>query len=335
MKKIWLSILMSALVACSDESAFVGLESENDMPVGRLSVNVIREDTESKSLTECHEVLDTEKAEHKVEVFVFDKTSGALGATKTLNSVSEDCTFSLPVGQKVIYVVVNGPDLSSVTTLDGMRRVAEDFYGRDIDRDGFVMMGYEECDLSAECAAEPVVVVKRLVSRIVLQRITSNIPAQYGKLKVDCVFLGNANTRMTLGGEVSEMMNLSGCDKIASKPIGKDGNLGSYDGYLFRASGVEIPVGASDYLKYYLYCHPNSSTKYTCLYLLTTIGDKQYYYRVPFYNGLKSNATYSVDVEIVNLGAQRPPDGDIQKGEIVADIKIDGWDQGDNYSVMF
>ena len=27
MKKIWLSILMSALVACSDESAFVGLES--------------------------------------------------------------------------------------------------------------------------------------------------------------------------------------------------------------------------------------------------------------------------------------------------------------------
>jgi hypothetical protein len=84
-----------------------------------------------------------------------------------------------------------------------------------------------------------------------------------------------------------------------------------------------------------MYSQPNKSDKFTCLYLLVTIGGAQYYYRVPLHYGLSSNVTYSVDVDIINLGSELPPDGTAQKGDISAVIKVMDWAQGEEYDIKF
>lgn len=104
---------------------------------------------------------------------------------------------------------------------------------------------------------------------------------------------------------------------------------------MFRQIGKDVAVGDSSEDLIHMYCQPNSSSKFTNLYLLTTIGRNQYYYRIPLYNGLKSNTTYSVEATITNLGAPLPPDGDIQKGEIEAEVFVSGWDYGEKYIVEF
>jgi hypothetical protein len=45
--------------------------------------------------------------------------------------------------------------------------------------------------------------------------------------------------------------------------------------------------------------------------------------------------TYSVDVDIINLGSELPPDGTVQKGDISAVIKVMDWAQGEEYDIKF
>jgi hypothetical protein len=97
----------------------------------------------------------------------------------------------------------------------------------------------------------------------------------------------------------------------------------------------DIAVGESLTEKYHMYCHPNQTQDYTCLYVLTTIGGIQYYYRVPLDQGLSANTTCSVDLKITNLGSLTPPDGDLQKGEIQAVVTIEGWAAGNDYVAEF
>ena len=58
-------------------------------------------------------------------------------------------------------------------------------------------------------------------------------------------------------------------------------------------------------------------------------------FNVPLKNGVQANKTYSLELEIVNLGANLPPDGDLQKGEIRAVINMVDWESGENYTVEF
>ena len=198
------------------------------------------------------------------------------------------------------------------------------------------MFGSGNCTVEEGEIAEPVISVKRLVSRVVLRSIVNKVPKQYGSMTVNCVYLSNANTKQSLSGTVSGTVNPNGYeDSSKTKPIGKNGITGSCPGYLYRAVNKTVAVGASHTDKYHMYCQPSSSGTITCVYLLATIGGSQYYYRVPLQNGIQANKTYSIDVEIVNLGAALPPDGDIQKGEIKATVNVSGWDAGDSYVVEF
>ena len=200
---------------------------------------------------------------------------------------------------------------------------------------GLTLMGMAECVVNPGDENEvETIPVRWLVSRVVLSGVTCNIPKQHGGMTVDCVFLGNANTRQYFYGEVDGMVNVDGLASDYS-PIGKGGVTGSFGSYLYRKVGKTVECDETHSEKYYMYCQPNSGNKHTCLYLLATIGGCQYYYRVPLTNGLKANTTCTVDLKVTNLGSSEPPTGDMQKGDIKALISFEDWISGNRYVEEF
>lgn len=333
MKRMFVLALAAVTLACNKNISLVVDDVETAL--GELSVTMQMEAVMSKSIEDEYALLDGEKVVNSVSVLVFDKKSTCLAAAMTVRSITEKCTMSLPEGEKTVYVVVNHPDVSSVTEIADVQNLADDLTVTSLRSDGLMMIGTADCIVLAGKTAEAYVALKRLVSRVVLQKVTCSLPSQYKDMRLDCVFLGNANTKQDFCGISSVMQNRKGYFGNPSYPIGKGTTVGACPEYFYRAAGEVIVNGDSSKDKYYLYCQPDSSEDVTCMYLLMTIGTEQFYYIVPLYNGLRSNHTYSVDVEIVNLGSDLPPDGETGKGELKAFVEFRPWDAGDSYDVIF
>lgn len=335
MRKIACFFAVALCVACNYDVCDGSGEDLAGKSSGELSIKIEYE-TLTKSMTDYTEALEEENVIEDITVLVFDKSTGKLNASKEISRVDDRCVFSITTGEKVVYAVANAPDLSTVLTLTQLKQVVDDMSQSDYFTDGFVMVGNEDCMVRVGEVSEPVIMLKRLVARVVLCQVKNSMASQYGPVSIDCVYLGNANTVQTLGGSPSVTVNVNGyMDATKNRPIGKNNNQGACPEYMFRQVGVSVANGSSNTDKYYMYSHPNGNGAKTCLYLLATVGGDQYYYRVPLHNGLQANKTYSVDVEIVNLGAVEPPDGDFQKGEIKAFVNVSGWDAGDSYVVEF
>ena len=339
MKKLACVVSILLCVGCNVYDSIQDQVRVEDVKNGTLSVSVEYESLATKSTldyTEYTKELDEEKFVRDVTVLVFDKSSGKLNACKKVYSAYDQVSFTVTEGEKTVYALVNGPDLGSVKNIEQMLQQIDDLSSSEIGSDGLAMIGSSDCVVSADKVAKPIVVVRRLVARVVLKKVTNKLPQQYGQMTLDCVYLGNANLIQTLAGEVSGMVNPDGYeDDEKTRPIGKDGAVGACPAYIYRASGAEVASGASSSVKYHMYCQPNKSQTVTCMYLLVTIDGSQYYYRVPLYNGLTANTTHSVELEITNLGSPLPPVDDMQRGEIQAIVSIAGWGAGDKYQVEF
>lgn len=338
MKKIFYAMCAAAMAAvgCADaDSARLG-QGQEVSGTGTMSVTLKYDSPVSKSPGDYDFVLTEENLVNDVQVLVFDNVSGRLERSVSLSSVDDGCMFQLPVGTKMIYALINGPDVARVRDLDGFQALVDDLSQRDYVSEGFAMLGSSVCEVEADAVAYPVVEVGRMVARVVLRSVKCNVARQYEGMTVDCVFLGNAATQQTLGGVSSSWMNVGGyMDAAKERPLGLDGVVGDCSSYLYRSMGCELAVGQTYEQPVCMYCHPNSGSDYTCLYILATIGGQKCYYRVPLDKGLVSNVTCAVDAVITNLGAPLPPDGDIQKGEIVATVSIQGWAIGDLYNAEF
>jgi hypothetical protein len=226
--------------------------------------------------------------------------------------------------------------VSKVRTLEDFRDLTDDLSTREYRQEGFVMIGSAVCDVVPGEIARPEIKVGRMVSRVVLRSVMCSIARQYEEMVIDCAFLGNAALGHSFRGESYAWANVGGyMDVMKTKPVGLDGVEGVCPDCLYRSLGCRLQVGERYEEPVSFYCYPNSTDAYTCLYILTTIGQNKYYYRVPLDKGIDSNATCAVDVTITNLGAPLPPDGVLQKGEIVATVSIEGWSMGHLYNAEF
>ncbi len=329
-------VLCATVLGCAQKEQ--GVEPGGLMSAGKGVVSVIMKhaDNVNRSFAEYVPASEDELVEHRVEILVFDKDSGKLERSQTLDAISKGCTLDVLEGLKIVYAVVNGPDLSQVKYLSDLLALADDMNFRSMKNDGLVMMGYAECIVAAGEEARILIGLKWLASRVVLTRLTNNIARQYESMKVECIYLGDANVRQTLSGEVSGKVNPGGYEREEkSGPIGLENVTGACPDYIFRAVGESVPVGESTKAEYHLYCHPNTTAEHTSLYILVSIDGEKYYYRVPLHEGLVANHTYSVEAVISNFGAACPPDGEMQKGQIVATIEMKGWQRGGSYTEKF
>ena len=220
--------------------------------------------------------------------------------------------------------------------LGDLYSLTDNLSDRDYHLNGFVMLGSAVCHVEAGEIARPNITVSRIISRVVLRSLKCNVARQYEGMIVDCVFLGNAAVERSLGGESLCWVNMGGyADVMKKQPIGLDGVVGQCPDYLYKAMGKTLEVGQVFDWPLCLYCYPNETSDFTCLYILATIGGKKCYYKVPLDKGLAPNVTCAVDVEITNIGAELPPDGVLQRGEIVATVSIEGWSMGYLYNAEF
>lgn len=321
---------------CAEKNVPEEGDSETTAGCGGLVVKVSHEDVKLRSVADYGRVLSDESAVNKLDVFVFDAASGRLERSVALASADDECRFELPVGEKVIYAVVNGPDMSRVQSLGQIQAMKCDLSGRSIKEDGFMMIGCEECVVRYGSVSYPEVFVRRMVSRVELRSVACNVASQYGAMKVECAYLGSAYSCQSVSGDVSALLNPGGyADDERKVPIGLNGIVGACPEYLYRSVALDVVYGESSSEPVYLYCQPDGGEGCTCLYLLISIGEAKYYYRVPLDKGLFANTTCVVNAVITNLGAPLPPDGVVQKGEIVASVTIEDWDTGDQYYAEF
>ena len=335
MKNIFISAAALLVLACSCNKQ-EPVPSPVDDVFGELVVNVKQEvSAVTKATTDYVAVLDNEKAEKTVTVLVFDTASGALNVSKKLGASTENCSITVPVGKKTVYAVVNGPDLSSVTTVQQLLALKDNLAATSIATNGFTMLGTADCTVAKGTSVTASITVKRLVSRVVLKELTNSLPAAYGHMTINAVYLGNANSVQTLAGAASVPVNVSGyADAAKTQPIGKNGVTGACSEYLYRGVKADVNVGKSYTTVQHMYCQPNTTDKYTTMYILTTIGQNQYYYKVPLDKKLSANYTYSVDVNILNLGTQNPDD-ELEKGSLAVKITVADWVPGDDYVAEF
>lgn len=338
MKKVFILMFAAVLAAVSCAQVDVVTPEKNPIEtgVGLVSVSLKYAVPVSKAIDDYDFVLSEESQVYDVEVLVFDEETGRLERSLSLDSVTDECVMELPIGRKVVYALVNGPDVSRIRNLEEFLQISDSLEDRDYMEDGFVMLGNSVCEVKKDVVAKPEVLVGRMVSRVVLRSVRCNIARQYESLSVDCVFLGNANIDQSIGGNSSHMVNIDGYQDVAKEfPIGLDGKVGACQQYLYRRVGSALSVGQIYDQPVCMYCQPNESQDYTCLYMLVTIDGEQYYYRAELDKGLRPNASCAIDAVITNVGSALPPDGLVQKGELEVVISIDDWAMGYLYNAEF
>ena len=347
MKKTLFIMAAIAAIVCScdpDKDCIPCQEEEK----GTLSVSLDFEDEGQTKATSYVTAQTYETKVNDVQVLVFDST-GALNAYVDADTKTSGISISTTAGSKTVWAVVNGPDLSSITTLSALQSTAVDLGANSTsEATGFVMAGSTTCTVGSS-AATASVAVKRLVARVALQKINNSLPGSYGALTVNNVTLINVAGNQNLAGtaSVSTWYNKMG-RKDGATATGQiiDGStyMASHPTLTFKSVGSAVANGGSltpttPYL-FYTFQNPTTSdatgwsssftARKTRLVVAATIGGTKYYYPVVIDTPAR-NTAYTVELTITGLGST-DPDKPVQKGSITASVTVEGWASGAVYN---
>ena len=325
MKKTFLimAAVAAMVCACDKDGDCVPCQKEEEQEQkAALRVSLNLEGDPQTRATNYVTAQAYETAVNDVQIFVFD-SKGALATYLDADTKTSDITINTIYGQKTVYAVVNGPDLSGITTQDALEHTAVDLGANSTTTSkGFVMVGSNACNVSGTTATVSIS-VKRLVARVALQKITNALPDSYGSLTVNSVMLinvaGNQNLECT--ASISTSYNKMGRKDGATATQIIDGttNLASHPTLTFMSVGKSVENGGSlaPATPYLFYTYQNNSTsegngwsntfsaRKTRLVVTATIGGTKYYYPVSISNPQR-NTAHTVELTITGLGSTDP-----------------------------
>ena len=347
MKKTLFIMAAVAAMACScDKDSDCG-PCQDGETMSILNVSLDFEDEPQTRATSYVTAQTYETKVNDVQVLVFDST-GALNAYVDADTKTSGITISTTAGSKTVWAVVNGPNLSSITTMSALQSTAVDLGANSTTETvGFVMAGSTTCTVGSS-ATTASISVKRLVARVALQKISNSLPASYGALTVNNVTLINVAGNQNLAGtaSVSTWYNKMG-RKDGATATGQiiDGStyVASHPTLTFKSVGSSVANGGSltPTTPYLFYTYPNSTTtdatgwassftaRKTRLVVAATIGGTQYYYPVVIDTPAR-NTAYTVELTITGPGST-DPDKPVVKGSINASVTVQGWSAGAVY----
>ena len=351
MKKTFLLMAAIAAMVCScdkDGDCVPCQREEEQEQKAALRVSLNLEGDPQTKATNYVTAQAYETAVNDVQIFVFD-SKGALATYLDADTKTNDITINTIYGEKTVYAVVNGPDLSGITTQEALEHTAVDLGANSTTASkGFVMVGSTTCNVSGTTATVTIA-VKRLVARVALQKITNSLPASYGSLTVNNVMLinvaGNQNLECT--ASISTWYNKMGRkDEATSSSQIIDGTtyLASHPSLTFMSVGKSVANGGSlaPTTPYLFYTYQNNSTsegsgwtntfsaRKTKLVVTATIGGTKYYYPISI-NNPQRNTAHAVELTITGLGSS-DPDKPVEKGAITATVTVDPWQNGEIYN---
>ena len=348
MKKTLFIMAAVAAMACSCDKDADCEPCQEAQTKATLNVSLDFEDEPQTRATSYVAAQTYETKVNDVQVLVFDST-GALNAYVDADTKTSGISISTTAGSKTVWAVVNGPNLSSITTLSALQSTAVDLGANSTtETTGFVMAGSTTCTVGSS-AATASVAVKRLVARVALQKINNSLPASYGALTVNNVTLINVVGNQNLAGSasISTWYNKMGRKKDATATgqiIDGSTYVAEIPTLTFKSVGTSVANGGSltPTTPYLFYCYPNSTStdatgwsssftaRKTRLVVAATIGGTKYYYPVVIDTPAR-NTAYTVELTITGLGST-DPDKPVQKGSITASVTVEGWASGAVYN---
>ena len=347
MKKTLFIMAAIAAMACScDKNS--DCEPCQEETRASLNVSLDFEDDAQTRATAYVTAQTYETAVNSVQVLVFD-SSGALNSYQDAGTKTSGISISTTAGTKTVWAVVNGPDLSSVTTLSALQSKTIDLGSNSTaNATGFVMAGSATCTVGAS-AATASISVKRFAARVALAKVNNSLPGSYGALTINNVTLINVAGNQNLAGNASvstwyNKMGRKDGATASSQIIDGSTYTASHPTLTYRSVGSSVANGASHSpsTPYLFYTFPNPSTsdatgwsssftaRKTRLVVAATIGGTKYYYPVVIDTPAR-NTAYTVELTITGLGST-DPDKPVQKGSITASVTVEGWASGAVYN---
>ena len=316
--------LLLAAVSCQKFEQGCNLPAvENEaVEYGQLSVSI------NPSITVTtkggYTLLDpSEKVVNSAQLLVF-KSDGSLARYQSKNNPGQGTisfdSITLPVGQYRVYALLNAKPASGYT-LESQVLLEE--YSLQDNNDGLVQWAFETCTVvsgeSAECSLE----AKRLVARVRLVSVKNNLPAAFGAVTFENIFLENVVGTMSIEPPVNpSFLNKYGRADITNVASMIDGSTYQAEAPLmtFRNCSQQIVNNGTASCDYNLYCFGNTydveapavSTTFTpCatkLVLSVSILGQRYYYPVfvSTPRTVEENKTYSIAITLNNLGSSDP-----------------------------
>ena len=335
-----------AAIACSCEPEKDCLPCQEEK-TATLNVSLDFEDDNQTKATSYVTSQTYETAVNNVQVLVFDST-GALNAYVDADKSVTGITINTTAGSKTVWAVVNGPDLSSVTTVSGLSAMAIDLGDNSTTASaGFVMAGSTTCTVSSSTATASIS-VRRFVARVALTKVSNSLPDSYGSLTVNSVALINVVGNQNLAGAATpstwyNKMGRKDGATASSQIIDGSSYLASCPTLTFKSISSSVANGSSltPSTPYLLYCYPNSTStdaegwsssftaRKTRLVVTATISGTKYYYPIVI-DAPTRNTAYTVELTITGLGST-DPDKPVVKGSINASVTVQGWSAGAVY----
>lgn len=340
-----MAAIAAIVCSCEPENDCLPCQEEK---TATLNVSLDFEDDTQTKATSYVTSQPYETTVNNVQILVFDST-GALNAYVDADKSVAGITINTTAGSKTVWAVVNGPDLSSVTTAAVLSSKAIDLGDNSTTASaGFVMAGSTTCTVSSSTTTA-IITVNRFVSRVALAKVTNSLPDSYGSLTVNNVTLTNVVGNQNLAGAATastwyNKMGRKDGATASNQIIDGSTYLASHPTLTFKSVESSVASGASHTptTPYLFYTFPNSTSndvtgwatsftaRKTRLVVAATIGGKKYYYPVVIDTPSRNNA-YTVEVTITGLGSTEP-DKPVEKGTINASVTVEGWATGSIYN---
>lgn len=312
-----------------------------------FSVKSNEAEAATKALTAYTDSQDYETATNSIQIFVFDGDGELNGYKNLVSATSGD--ISTTVGEKTVWAVVNGPQMTDISTESELKSKALDLADNS-KSGGFVMSGFNSCTVAGS-GADCEITVSRLVSRVALVSVVNNLPEALGTFRIENVFLSNVVGNQNIEGSASASTwyNKEGREDEETRNGTHIIDGGDYEAYCpeltFNGTATDISNGSiyQPSTPILFYSYPNSATAkgngfsnpFTAqrgvLVVSATVNDALYYYPVVLDNSLlERNKTYTVGITVTGFGSD-DPNVEVDKGALEFSIEVSDWVAGATY----
>lgn len=325
-------------------------ENENGQKPVKVTVTAYTGE-KTKAVSSYLDSKDYEKNINRLQYFFFDRnTKGLLYYD---NSGGSSSSFTTVPGSIRVWAVANGRSLSDISSMSGLENYSLQISENKTDPEkGFVMSGYVDIDIDGSEDISRPVEIKRYLARVALRSIKNSMPANYGSITIDYIFLSNVVGNQNIRGdaEPKNWFNKQGRDSSisghAETIIDGSNYFATPADLTFKKVGTTLSSGQSlteiENSPYLFYTYPNYATGvnsgYTAewtpersvLVVVASIKGKRYFYPVTLDGDLERNKSYSVGLEITGLGSD-DPNKPVSRNNVNINVTIAEWDGNVNF----
>ena len=306
-------------VACNKElpTSKVELPSES-VQMADLALSVVGNAPATKSSNADFDDDHSEVA--NVQFFVFD--GEVLDAYKKIGSATST-TMTVKAGDKIVWAVVNAPDISNVTTLTQLKAVSSTLLNN---ASNFVMVGSNTGTVPSEDPIE--IEVKRIASRVVVKKVTaafSNPAYASMSCKLVKMFLINAP------GDINLELTSAPTTWYAKRAY--EAVSGLTDHLSTSGGNHELNSAAFD-TDCFHYCYPNPtiadsqsttwSARHTRMVIEVQLGSETFYYPITM-PVMEPGKSYEIENLTITRKGSNNPDQPISLSEADFEISVKEW----------